>query len=214
LPPPSGRPRFEVVRSGPAAFEKFSAAQPAIVRDQVEMASGVWNKVFMAVLTAVLIAMLTGFISNQLVHPHRLAKNVMEVPVEAPAAAGPAEAAPAAPEPVAPLLASADVAHGQTVAKQCAACHTFEQGGPNKVGPNLWEVVNRKQGGHEGFSYSAAISGKGGNWDYEALNHFLTKPSAYAPGTKMTFAGLKKLQDRADVIAYLRTLAASPAPLP
>ena len=115
---------------------------------------------------------------------------------------------------LATLLASADPAEGEKVFKKCKACHTAEQGGPNRVGPNLWGIVDRPKGGHEGFSYSDAITGLGGDWTYADLNAFLEKPKDYAPGTKMTFAGLKKPEDRAAVIAYLRTLSDSPKPLP
>jgi cytochrome c len=112
------------------------------------------------------------------------------------------------------LLASADPADGEKVFKKCKACHTAEQGGPNRVGPNLWNVVGGPKAHAEGFSYSDAITGLGGDWTYADLNAFLEKPKDYAPGTKMTFAGLKKPEDRAAVIAYLRTLSDSPKPLP
>jgi cytochrome c len=117
-------------------------------------------------------------------------------------------------EPVSGLLASANVDKGKAVAKKCEACHTFQKGGPNKIGPDLWGVVGRPVASHEGFSYSNALKKKGGTWDYESINEFIAHPSKTVPGTKMTFAGLDKVQDRADVIAYLRSLADSPAPLP
>jgi Cytochrome c2 len=119
--------------------------------------------------------------------------------------------------PIAPLLAQADVAKGEVVFKKCAACHTVDASGTNKVGPGLYEIVDRPIAGHEGFSYSGAMKSfaEGGKvWDYEALNHFLLAPKKYIPGTAMGFAGLKKEDERANVIAYLRTMAANPAPLP
>ena len=103
------------------------------------------------------------------------------------------------------------------MARRCAACHDFQQGGPNKVGPNLWGVVNRPIASHEGFSYSPALTAfaDGGKvWDYAQIDAFITNPKGRVPGTKMTFAGLKKDAERAAVLAYLRTLAAEPAPLP
>lgn len=121
-------------------------------------------------------------------------------------------------ESVLPLLASANVEQGAAVFKKCVACHTDDAGGSNKVGPNLWGVVNRPIASHEGFAYSGAMKefSQGGTvvWDYEHLDHFLLSPKGLVKGTAMGFAGLKKVQERADVIAYLRTTADSPAPLP
>jgi cytochrome c len=120
--------------------------------------------------------------------------------------------------PVAQLLASADPAKGEAVFKKCAACHTGENGGANKVGPNLWNIVNRPMATHAGFSYSAPMKefSQGGSvvWDYDHLNHFLRGPKAYVKGTAMGFAGVKNDQERGDLIAYLRTLSDNPAPLP
>ena len=118
------------------------------------------------------------------------------------------------PAPIAPLLASADPAAGQATARVCLSCHTFEKGAPAKVGPNLWGIVGAPHAHAQGFAYSKAIAGKQGPWTYEELNHFLYSPKDYAPGTKMSFAGLRKDKDRANVIAFLRTLSDSPEPLP
>lgn len=120
-------------------------------------------------------------------------------------------------ESVLPLLADADPSAGENVFKRCQACHTPDQGGPNKVGPNLWDVVDRPVASHEGFSYSAAMQefAEGGTvWTYENLDHFLLDPKGFIPGTAMAFAGLRGIEDRANVIAYLRTLADEPQPLP
>lgn len=132
-------------------------------------------------------------------------------------------AAPAAPAaagsdvtPIADRLKTADAAAGEKTARVCTACHSFADSGANKVGPGLWEVVNRKPGGHEGFKYSPAMVtfGETHTWDYATLDAYLTNPKTEVPGNKMAFAGVKKPEDRANLIAYLRTLSANPAPLP
>lgn len=112
------------------------------------------------------------------------------------------------------LMAQADPAAGEKVFNKCKACHDAEKGGPNKVGPNLWGVVGGPTAHKGDFSYSAGLAGKHGTWTYEDLNAFLTNPKEYIPGTKMTFAGLSKAEDRANVIAYLRSNSDNPPPLP
>lgn len=173
-----------------------------------------FNKIFAAVLVAGIIAALGGFVGRLLVHPHtpnEFAYNVEEA--EAPGAGGTAKAAVA--EPILAMLASADAAKGEKVARACAACHTFNQGGPNGVGPNLYNVVGGPKDHIAGFSYSGELLKHGGNvWTYAELNKFLWKPKTYAPGTKMSFVGIKKPEDRAALIAYLHTLSASPKALP
>jgi cytochrome c len=116
--------------------------------------------------------------------------------------------------PIDKLLASASAEHGAQVAKQCQACHNFEEGQGPKVGPDLYGVVGRKIASAPGFNYSSALKTKNGTWDFNTLSTWLTKPSAYAPGTMMTFAGLPNDKQRADVIAYLDTLSKNPVPLP
>lgn len=131
--------------------------------------------------------------------------------VEAETSGAPVEVA----KPVAFYLASADPAKGEQVFKKCAACHNADNGGANALGPNLWGVIGEEIGkGAHGFAFSDALAGKGGNWDWDKLNEWLTSPKKYAPGTKMTFAGLSKPEDRADVIAFLNQHSNSPLPLP
>jgi cytochrome c len=121
----------------------------------------------------------------------------------------------AAEQPAAFYLASADPAKGADVFKKCAACHNADKGGPNALGPNLYGVVGEPIGkGANGFAFSDALSSKGGNWDWDSLFAWLKSPKAFAPGTKMTFAGLSKPEDRANVIAYLNKQSDAPKPLP
>ena len=117
-------------------------------------------------------------------------------------------------EPVEPLLAAANLENGQKVAKKCLQCHTFEKGGKAKTGPNLWDVVERAIAAVDGYAYSKAMKAHGGTWTYAKLNEYLYKPRHSVPGTKMSFAGLKKVQDRADIIAYIATMSDSPKPFP
>jgi cytochrome c len=173
------------------------------------------NKIAAAILTAGIVGVGASVLSGILYHPHELEEPVYVVEAAAPAEGeAPAEGGGEA-QPIGALLAAASAESGEAAAKKCAACHSFEQGGANKVGPNLWGVVNRPIAGHEGFSYSTALAEKSDQvWDYEQLGAFLANPKGYAPGTKMSFAGIKKDEELADVIAYLRSLADEPAPLP
>jgi len=117
-------------------------------------------------------------------------------------------------QPIEQLLANADVGRGENAAKKCAACHTFNKGGRPLVGPNLWGVVGRPKASEAGFNYSAAIKSKGGNWTIDDINQFITNPKAFVPGTNMTFAGVPRATERADIIIYLNNLSDNPAPLP
>jgi len=112
------------------------------------------------------------------------------------------------------MLASADIAKGAKTFKKCAACHTTEQGGKNKIGPNLWNIVNRPVASIGSFAYSDAMAESGGSWDIERLATFLSNPKAAVPGTKMTFRGLSKDGDRANVLLFLNSMSDAPAALP
>ncbi len=172
------------------------------------------NKIFAAVLTAGVIAMFSGFLSHMLVKAEELEKpaylaaaTVVEEPAE--------EEAEAPADDMSAMMASAEEVAGKKVARKCKACHTLDKGGANKIGPNLWNLVNRPIASAAGFKYSGALQGMADQtWTYDALNGFLTKPKEFAPGTKMSFGGLKKPKDRANIIAYLRSFSDSPAPLP
>jgi len=173
------------------------------------------NKGIAAVLVAGIAFFITGLLGDNLIYEQLPAKPAIAVQV-APEAAGGAPKAPAGPAPIVPLLASADVQKGDTfVHRVCTACHTFNKGGKPLIGPNLYGVVGGPHDHESGFDYSAALEKfKGQPWTYEQLNKWLFDPQTYAPGTHMTYTGIKNTQQRADVIAYLRTLAQTPDPLP
>ena len=172
------------------------------------------NKVAGAVLGTLLLAIGSGFVAELIYEAKPAGSAGYALPEPQPEAAGGAAPAAAKAEPLPVRLASASADKGMGAAKKCAACHSLEKGGPNKVGPHLWGVVDRQRAHESGFEYSAALKEKGGSWTYDELDQFLTNPKTYVPGTKMAFAGIAAPQERADVIAYLRTLADAPAPLP
>ncbi|MER8906154.1 cytochrome c family protein [Mesorhizobium sp. M0854] len=175
------------------------------------------NKLLAGFLGTVFIVFSVGIVSDAL-----FASPAPEKPGFAIEATEPAEGGPAAPaaavKPIAELLTTANAEAGAAIFKKCQACHSGEKGGPNKVGPDLWDIVDRPVAEHEGFAYSAGMKefSKGGSekWTYDNLNHFITSPKKFVKGTAMGFAGLPKHEDRANVIAYLRTLSDNPKPLP
>ncbi len=171
------------------------------------------NKIFAALLLAGIIAMLSGFTAKKMVtiHMPEEPSYVIEVAETTDAAGGEV----AEEIDILSMIAVGDVAKGEKLSKACAACHSFEKGGPNRVGPNLWDIVNAKHAHLSDFPYSEVFVGmKDKTWTYENISDFLAKPKQYAPGTKMSYIGMKKPEDRANIIAWLRTLSDSPAALP
>ncbi len=172
------------------------------------------SKIPAAVLVSGIVFFVAGLVSDLVVHvsvPNQLAIRIEEPPPPPPP--------PGAAEPVASIavrLAKANVAAGEAFAAKgiCAVCHSFDEGGKAKVGPNLYNVVGGPHAHMAGFPYSDGMKAKAGNWTFEELDTWLTKPSAYVPGTKMTFPGIPDPQTRANVIAWLRTLSHDPVPLP
>jgi len=170
-----------------------------------------YHKLSLGLLVAAWVAFGAQMLGNMLVHA-----NVPETPAYALAVTEGADK-PAAKEAVEvdvmTLLAAADAGKGEKLFGKCKACHTPEKGGKDKVGPNLWDIVGRAKASGD-FAFSDALKGKGGEWTFQDLDHFLKKPKEFVPGTKMGFAGLKKPDQRADMLVYLRSLSESPKPLP
>ena len=171
------------------------------------------NKILMAVLSTCLALVAMNIAAGAIFTPPPPAKPGYEIAVQEHGAEQKG-GAPAAPQPIEVLLASSSAERGQSAAKVCQACHTFNKGGENKQGPNLYGVVDRPRASEPGFNYSAPMKAKGGTWTFDELNKFLTNPRGYIPGTAMSFAGFTRDNQRADVINYLHTLADKPVDLP
>lgn len=175
------------------------------------------NKIIGALLATVFVVFSVSIVSDAIFYSPAPETEGYAIAAIEPEPAGGAEEAPG-PEPIAPLMASADPAAGEAAFRRCAACHTVEEGGANRIGPNLWDVMGSPVATHEGFSYSAAMRdySQGGavTWEYDNMSAFLLSPGGEVPGTAMNFPGLRDATERAHMIAYLRSLSASPIPLP
>ena len=173
------------------------------------------NKIIGAILGTLLFVMGVGFLAEAIYEPAHGTGPGYNLPAAADDATGDTTTAPAAVADIGTLLASADPKAGEAAAKKCQACHDFTKGGPNKVGPNLYNIVGEKIADVPGFAFSAALTAHASEtWDYDKLNQWLISPKAWAPGTKMTYAGDKDDKDRANIIAFLSTLSDSPVPFP
>jgi cytochrome c len=175
-----------------------------------------WNKIIGAVLGSLIFIFVIKTISENIYEPEKPAKPgyVVEGVVEEGTGAATAEKPEEMPD-WGTVLPTADAAAGKTISGRCLQCHTLGKGEPNKIGPNIYDVVNQPRGeGRNGFSFSSAMKAKGGTWTYDELFKFLKSPGAYINGTKMSFAGLRNAQDRINLIAFLRTNADSPAAIP
>lgn len=162
------------------------------------------NKIAAAILVAGLLALASGKIADFLYNPAQASARGFEIAVAEETTAG--GGAPKTEEKidVVALMATANADNGAAIFKKCGACHGVEKGGAHKVGPNLDGVVGAAKGHHADYAYSAALKSKGGNWSEDDLFHFLKKPGAFVPGTKMTFAGISKPTEIADLVAYLK----------
>jgi cytochrome c len=175
-----------------------------------------WNKIFGALLAAALLVMVINIGVDMAMKPHHAEGYGIKLPEGSATPGGetPGEAVADTPPDWGTLLPAADLALGEKVHKKCVQCHTFDKGGKNGIGPNLWDVIGKPHGHIEGFAYSNALKGKPGPWTYDELYAFIKKPNAYAPGTKMAFAGIPKREERVALIAWLRAQSESPAPIP
>ena len=173
------------------------------------------TKIAAAIVMSLLALIVIGKFTSFLYAPHTPEKPGFEVAIEEGHSDAAEEAAPVVN--LAALMLTADVAKGEKVAKKCASCHTFDNGGKNGAGPNLFNILNREIAATDGFKYSGAFNDKkveGLSWGYDELFEFIKKPKAFIKGTAMSFGGIKKDGQRADLIAYLRSLSDSPADLP
>lgn len=182
------------------------------------MDSWEWNKIAGAVLGTVMFILVIKFATESLFEVEPPAKEAYHVEgvVTASASTGGAPAAPveeAVPD-FGTVLPAADVTAGKAVSARCEQCHDISKGGPNKIGPELWNIIGRPRASESGFSYSSAMMGDHAAWSYESLFKYLKSPQSMVPGTKMSFAGLRSATDRINLLAYLRTAADSPAAIP
>jgi cytochrome c len=169
------------------------------------------NVIAMMGLGALIVALGSSIVAGEIFHAERPEK--MGYIVEGVEAEAGAAGAAAAVVPIAVRMQTADPAKGAEVFKKCASCHNIQQSGANGIGPNLWAALGKPHGHVAGFAYSEALKAKPGNWNFEEMDAWLASPRTYAPGTKMSFAGLSKPDDRANVIAYLNAQGSN-LPLP
>ena len=182
------------------------------------MSSFEFNKILAAIILALIVVVIISKVGDIVINPNKASLKETAYKIEIPesniVASSTSATTSKAIEPILNLLATASIENGEKIYKKCGACHNNEKGGKSKIGPNLWDIVNRSKANSEGFAYSNALVEFGGTWNFEQLNNFLYKPKEYIQGTKMNFAGLKKAEDRADLILWLRHQSDNPVTLP
>ena len=182
------------------------------------MSSFEFNKILAAIILALVVVVIIGKIGDVIMNTEKtdLKETAYKIDIPKVAVSTAVSSATASEiiEPISALLATASLEQGTKIYKKCGACHNYEKGSKSKIGPSLWNIINRLKASSESFTYSNALAEFGGNWTYEELNNFLYKPKEYIKGTKMNFAGLKKAKDRADLIMWLRQQSDNPVPLP
>jgi len=176
------------------------------------------NKFFISIIIAIFVFIVIGIVGNLLVNPNKDQNQETAYKIDIPEPKqGTDEIASKSNisvEPITSLLANASIDNGEKIYKKCGTCHNYTKDSKSKVGPNLWDIVNRLKANVNNYSYSSALANYGGKWTYEELNAFLYKPKNFIEGTKMNFSGLQKAEDRADLILWLRKNSDDPASLP
>ena len=175
------------------------------------------NKILASIILAILVVTVIGHLGDIIVdvdhHEMEETAYKIDVPESGQATLG-ATPKEEIIEPISLFLASASLEKGEKLFKKCSSCHNYDKGSANKVGPNLWNLINRPKASVDGYAYSKALAEYGGEWSYEEIAEFLYKPKKFVKGTKMNFAGLKKVQDRANLVLFLREQSENQVPLP
>jgi cytochrome c len=173
------------------------------------------NKIIAAILMVALLVIGLGKVADSVFHVKKPKNPGYKVEIESQLTSGTSQAAEVTEKiDIAAIMVLGDVASGEKIFKKCAACHSINKGGKNKIGPALYNVVGRTVGGLDGYKYSKALASYGKEWTFGELNGFLQKPASYMKGTKMSYAGLRKEKDRASIIKYLNQKSDNPKPLP
>ncbi len=176
------------------------------------------NKILASVIVAIIIFVIIGLVGNLVVKINydepQITAYKIDIPETSADSATQTSTNDKMVESISLLLAGASLEQGEKIFKKCGACHNYKKDGKSKIGPNLWDLINRQKASVSGFAYSKALSDYGGKWTFEELNGFIYKPKKYIQGTKMNFAGLNNVEDRADLILWLRQYSDNPVPLP